>query len=258
MLKKEFPILEFDSDKDAFIRPAKRERSVKYPDAPERCVLCFFDSAIEKVLTEYPHKEISNFIAGSLKLPLYELVYNGERIALTQAGVGAPVAAGQIDELAALGCKTFLACGMCGVLYDDIPVGNLLIPTAAVRDEGTSYHYITPSREIVADERIVQVLEETLLDNDIPYTKVKTWTTDAFYRETPKKIELRKGEGCVTVEMEASAYMAVARYNDAEFGQILCAGDSLGGEIWDSRGYNSRTEIMEYVLRLTLDACVRT
>ena len=254
MLKKEFPILEFDEDKEALIKPSN---VIKYIGAPERCVLCFFDDAIEKILMEYPNKVISHFIASSLWLPIYELEYMGERLALMQAGVGAPVAAAQIEELVAIGCRKFIVSGMCGVL-EDIPVGHFMIPTAAVRDEGTSYHYVAPSREIIADERIVRVLEDTLSEKEIPYIKVKTWTTDAFYRETPKKVELRKSEGCVTVEMEAAAYMAAARYNNAEFGQILCAGDSLAGEAWDSRGYSSRTEIMEQVLRLTLDACVRT
>jgi len=254
MLSKEFPILEFDEDKDAYIKPSDVVNPI---DAPERCVMCFFDEAIEKIISEYPHKVISSFRAASLRLPLYDIDYKGERIALMQAGVGAPVAAAQMEELTALGCKKFLACGMCGVLEDNISVGHLLIPTVAVRDEGTSYHYAAPVREISADERIVQVIEDTLTDANVPFVKVKTWTTDAFYRETPKKIELRKSEGCITVEMETSAYIAVARYNNTEFGQILCAGDSLGGEVWDSRGYNSRTEVMEYVLRLTLDASLR-
>ena len=254
MLKKEFPILEFDEDKDAFIKPSK---VIKHIDAPERCVLCFFDGAIEKILSEYPNKVISHFIASSLRLPVYELDYKGERLALIQAGVGGPVAAAQIEELTAIGCRKFVVSGLCGVLHD-IPVGHLLIPTAAVRDEGTSYHYIEPSRELAADERIIHVIEDTLSENNVPYIKVKTWTTDAFYRETQKKIELRKSEGCDTVEMENSAYIAAARYNNVEFGQILCAGDSLAGEVWDTRGYNSRTERMEYVLRLTLEACART
>jgi len=255
MIKKEFPILEFDSDKDAIIRPANVVKSV---NAPEQCVLCFFDDAIEKILSQYNNKVISQFGAGSLRFPLYELDYKGKKIALMQAGVGAPIAAAQIEELVVAGCKKFIVCGMCGVLEHNIPVGNLLIPTVAVRDEGTSYHYIEPSREIEADGRIVQIIEDTLNEENIPHIKVKTWTTDAFFRETKKKVELRKSEGCVTVEMETSAYIAAARYNNVEFGQILCAGDSLAGEEWDHRGYHCRKTVMEYVLRLSLDACTKT
>jgi hypothetical protein len=57
--------------------------------------------------------------------------------------------------------------------------------------------------------------------------------------------------------METSAYIAVSQYNNVEFGQILCSGDSLAGEEWDKREYNKRTDIREYVLRLTLDVCLK-
>ena len=254
MLTDNFPILEYDEDRNAFIRPSD---VVKPIDIPERCVLCFFPEAIEKILAEYPHKIVANFIAAALNVPVYELDYKGEKLALIQAGVGAPIAAGQIEELTAMGCKKFIACGACGVLQKEIAVGHLIIPTAAVRDEGTSYHYAAPSREIHADERVARIIEDTLNEKKVPYIKAKTWTTDAFYRETPAKIKQRKAEGCVTVDMEASAYIAASRYNNVEFGQIFYAGDSLGGDEWDSRMYNSRTEIRELVLSLSLDACLK-
>lgn len=254
MIEKEFPILEFDQEKDAFIRPSSIIQPV---DIAEKCVLCFFSEAIEKILAEYPHRIVANVSAESFNFPVYELDYNGEKIALIQAGVGAPVAGAQIEELTAFGCKKYIACGSCGVLQKEIAVGHLIIPTSAVRDEGTSYHYVAPSREITANGNVVQTIEHALAVQQIPYIKAKTWTTDAFYRETPLKIEQRKKEGCVTVEMEASAYMAVAQYNGVEFGQILYAGDNLGGEIWDGRSFNSRTEIREFVLRLALDVCTK-
>ena len=254
MIKNDFPILEFDPEQRAFIRPGD---IIKPVDIAENCVLCFFSEAIEKVLEEYPHRIAANFRSESLRLPVYELDYKGAKVALIQAGVGAPIAAAQIEELTAFGCKKYIACGSCGVLQEDLAVGHLIIPTSAVRDEGTSYHYVAPSREIQADDHVTQVIAETLDAQQVPYIKAKTWTTDAFYRETPLKIQQRKAEGCVTVDMEASAYMAVARYNSACFGQILYAGDNLGGEVWDSRNFNNRADIREFVLRLALDACIR-
>jgi uridine phosphorylase len=252
---KEFPILEFDEDKNAFIRPSNIIQPIE--DIPERCVLCFFSEAIERLLTEYSHKILSNFLSEGINYPLYELDYKGEKIGVIQSAVGAPLAAAQIEELTAMGCKKFIACGMCGVLQKELTVGHLIIPIAAIRDEGTSYHYIKPSREITANERIVQIIENKLQEEEIPYIKAKTWTTDAFYRETPAKIAQRKNEGCVAVEMETSAYIAVSQYNGVEFGQILCSGDSLAGEEWDKRNYNKRIDIREFVLRLTLDTCLK-
>ena len=253
MKEREFPILEYDEDRNAFIRP---ENIIKPVEITEKCVLCFFSEAIVKILSEYPHRIAAHFKAESLSYPLYELDYKGQKIALIQAGVGAPIGAAQIEELTACGCKKYIAAGSCGVLEKDIALGHLIIPISAVRDEGTSYHYAKPSREIEADPRVVQIIENTLTEQKVPYIKAKTWTTDAFYRETPGKIKQRKSEGCVTVEMEASAYIAAARYNNVDFGQILYGGDNLGGEVWDSRRYDTRTEIREFVLRLALDACL--
>jgi uridine phosphorylase len=255
MVKKEYPILEFDDDKSAFIRPSNLIQPIE--NIPENCVLCFFSEAIEKILNEYPHKIISYFKSEGTNYPLYELEYSGHKISLIQASVGAPMAAAQIEELSEMGCRKFIACGMCGVLQKELAVGHLIIPTSAVRDEGTSYHYIKPSREIVANERIVKIIENTLLNKNVPFIKAKTWTTDAFYRETTKKIAQRKQEGCVTVEMETSTYIAVSQYNNVEFGQILCSGDSLAGEEWDKRNYNKRTDIREFVLRITLDVAIK-
>jgi uridine phosphorylase len=255
MLQKEFPILEFDEDNDAFIRPSNLIESVK--NIPQSCILCFFSEAIDKIITEYPHRIISYLKSEGFNYPLYELDYNEEKIALIQACVGSPLAAGQIEELTAMGCKKFIACGMCGVLQKELAVGHLIIPITAVRDEGTSYHYVKPSREINANERIVKIIENTFLEKNIPYIRAKTWTTDALYRETHKKAAQRKKEGCVTVEMETSAYMAASQFNNVEFGQILCSGDSLAGEEWDKRDFLNRTDIREYVLRLTLDVCIK-
>jgi uridine phosphorylase len=253
MIKKEFPILEFDEDKNAFIKPS---HVFQPADITDRCVLCFFGEAIDKILEECPHRVVTYFKAESIRLPIYEIEYKGRKVVLLQAYVGAPGAAAQIEELTALGCRKYIACGGCGVLEKDIAVGHLIIPTEAVRDEGTSYHYSKPAREIAANERIVHVIENTLLAQSVPYIKAKTWTTDAVFRETPAKIQQRRSEGCVTVEMEASAYMAVSQYNNVDFGQILYAGDSLAGDEWDKRGWADRTDIREFVLRLALDACL--
>ena len=252
-IKREFPILEYDPDPDAFIRP---ERQVKPIDISERAVMCFFADAIDKVIKEHPHKIVTQLRAESMTIPVYEVEYKGERVVLVQAFVGAPMAAGHIEELTAYGCRKYIACGGCGVLREDLAVGHLIIPVAAVRDEGTSYHYAPPSREIAMSSHAIQTIESTLIKHNAPYIKAKTWTTDAFFRETNAKIKLRKEEGCVTVEMEASAFIAVAKYNNVEFGQILYAGDSLAGDTWDNRDWINRTDIREAVLKLALDACL--
>ena len=254
MIHSEFPILEFDEDKNAFIKP---EKFIEQIDISERAVLCFFSDAIEKLLAEYPHKIVTHLRGEGMVLPVYELNYNGEPVVLVQAVVGAPLAAASIEELTAFGCRKYMACGGCGVLQKDIAAGHLIIPTSAVRDEGTSYHYIAPSREVEMEDRVVKIIEDTLIENGVPFIKGKTWTTDAFYRETPAKIKHRKEEGCIAVDMEASAFIAVAKYNDVTFGQIFYAGDNLGGDEWDSRKWHDMTDIREMVLKLSISSCLK-
>ena len=138
----------------------------------------------------------------------------------------------------------------------DIAVGHLIVVGSAVRDEGVSYHYLAPSREVTADPSAVAALRAVVEQRGLPYIQGKTWTTDAPYRETPGKIALRRADGCVAVEMEASALMAVARFRQVLLGQLLYGGDDLSGEQWDNRGWQSRREVRENLFWLSAEACL--
>ena len=78
--------------------------------------------------------------------PIYEVELDGRRLGIVHPGVGAPLAAGFLEELVARGARSFVACGGAGVLVPDVALGHVIVPTSAVRDEGTSYHYLAPSR----------------------------------------------------------------------------------------------------------------
>jgi purine-nucleoside phosphorylase len=90
----------------------------------------------------------------------------------------------------------------------------------------------------------------------VNYLLAKTWTTDAFYRETRQKVALRKAEGCLTVEMEAAAMFAVAQFRQVQIGQILYGGDNLDGEAWDSRDWVKRWSSREKLVGLAVEACL--
>jgi uridine phosphorylase len=154
-----------------------------------------------------------------------------------------------------LGCRKFIVCGGCGVIEKGIAVGHLIVVSAAVRDEGTSFHYRPAGRELQADARGVAALEAALKAQGLPYLVGKTWTTDAPYRETRDKVELRRSEGCLTVEMEASALMAVAQFRNVVLGQVLYGGDDLSGEEWHHRDWRSRSDVREKLFWLAADAC---
>jgi uridine phosphorylase len=188
--------------------------------------------------------------------PVYELAFLGQRLAVFHPGVGAPFAAAFLEEAIALGCTRFVACGGAGVLDSSIDVGHVIVPTSAVRDEGTSYHYLPPGREVSATPAAVAAIEGVLQARQCDYIISKTWTTDAIYRETPDKVRRRKAEGCLTVEMEAAAFFAVAQFRGVAFGQLLYGGDDLGGSEWDARRWNTRGAVREHLFWLAAEACL--
>ena len=249
----DYPILEYDPSPDAIIDP---QRLIKPIDIPRHCVVCFFQDVITKLNDEGRLKLVSNLRSEIGKHPVYELDVDGQRLALFHPGVGAPLAAGFLEELIALGSRRFIACGGAGVLDKQIAVGHVIVARAAIRDEGTSYHYLPPSREVEVPLQVVQTIEDVLLRNHCNYIVAKTWTTDAMYRETPAKIRQRRDEGCLTVEMEAAAFFAVAQYRGVQFGQLLYGGDDISGSEWDSRHWDKRASVREKLFWLAAEACL--
>ena len=131
-----------------------------------------------------------------------------------------------------------------------------MVVDSALRDEGTSFHYAAPSRVIDADPLGVAVLGATLTEMGIAFHVGRTWTTDALFRETRERVGRRIDEGCRVVDMESSAFIAVARYRDLRFAQLLYAGDSLAGAEWDSRDWGAAREVRERLFRAAARAAV--
>lgn len=255
MIHKDYPILEFDAHSEALIEPRNVIQAI--PELPKQCVICFFQDVIARLREQKRITEVTALKSEMARHPVYLLHQDNQPIVLFHPGVGAPLAAGFLEEVIALGCDTFVVCGGAGVLGENLDVGYLLIPTSAIRDEGTSYHYLPPGREVSATPEVVAAIEATFKKRQIAYRLTKTWTTDAIYRETREKVQLRRSEGCLTVEMEAAALFAVAQFRKVRLGQILYSGDYLGGEYWDNRQWEDRSEIREQLVSLSAEICLQ-
>src|SRR6204780_5184340 len=176
-----FPILEYDPSPTAIIEP---RRVYKKIDIPKHCVLCFFQDVIDDLILNGGAREIDHAISEVGRHPVYEVEIGARRLAVVHPRTGAAMAAAMLDRMIARGARKFIACGGAGVLDSKIAVGHMIVPHAAVRDEGTSYHYLAPSREVAAGSAAVAAIEATLRKNGVDYLLGKTWTTDAIYRET--------------------------------------------------------------------------
>ncbi len=249
-----YPILEHDPTRRALLEP---QELVPRIDLPERCVLCFFGDQVRRLAEAGQARQVCEQRSEMGPHPVYVISHQGEQITLMQPGMSAPFAAALLEELIARGCSKFIVCGGAGVLDQQIVCGHLLVPDSALRDEGTSYHYVPPSREVAANPLAVAAIESVLTEQDLPYLRVKTWTTDAFYRETLARIAARRAEGCLCVEMEAAALFAVAQFRGVPLGQLLYGGDDVSGKVWDSRGWQHRHDVREQMIWLAAEACLR-
>lgn len=239
-----FPICEYDTNCEAIIRAENfLEKTL-----PQRCVITFFRKELHNFaqennlpIIEYLHSEI-------LDIPIYRYHTGSEEICLTMPFATAPGAACTLEELHAMGCEKFIICGGAGSLVKGTPIGEIILPTSALRDEGTSYHYLPPSREVSCHNTTAEIVSRELANMGIPFRTGKTWTTDALYRETPAMIQRHREEGCITVEMETAAFFALSKYYDLPLAQLLYAGDDVSGATWESRSWNKQKSIRENLL----------
>jgi uridine phosphorylase len=230
----DLPLLEGDYGSPGVIDP--KQAAAKNVDMPECAVLCFFGDVVAKTVAgRSDARQVTVLTCEAGPHPVWEIDLGGRRLAVFQPGVGAPLAAGFLEEVIAMGCRRLIACGGAGALIPGMVKGQAVVVGSAVRDEGTSHHYLPPSRVIDADPHAVTTMADTLSSAGIAHVVGRTWTTDAFYRETRARVDRRIAEGCVVVEMEAAALFAVARYREVTLGQMLMASDSLAGQVWDDR-----------------------
>ena len=250
--KNAFPILEYDDEKDGVIIPNRNGKVL----LPEICVLTFFREVLEDFVKKHKSEIRHNYRSEMANFPIYVLDYKGIELCLMQAVVGSASIAMMMDYLISYGVKKIIACGACGVLVD-IPTGDVIIPVKALRDEGASYHYLPPSRDIDLNVEMISMIKKTLNDNNVPYLECKTWTTDALFRETPDMIKYRREEGCQVVEMECATMAAVAQFRGIKFAQLLYSGDIL----YDLSNYNDRNWFSNLTAReklfyLTLESAI--
>ena len=160
-------------------------------------------------------------------------IYTGEGWMVTQSPFGSPAAAMLLEELIAFGVKRAVFIGYCGSLQKGMAVGDVVVPTDTVREEGTSYHYLRTDEKSLPDHDLQRRLFEWMEGIPVRVHRGTIWTTDAPYRETFKKVDRYREEGILGVEMEMSAVFAVGRVRHISVGGMLLVSDVLKERAWD-------------------------
>ena len=250
-------LTEFDFDKEAIINPCDCVEKIE--GMPKVAVTCFEYKTFGRMLGSVGGEQIGVVKNANGEQSVYKTKYKDKEIVLYMSDMGAAGTAGDLEEIYAMGVETVIMFGSCGVLDKTIEDCSVIIPDAAVRDEGASYHYAPPSDEIRVNLKYMPEFVKLLEEVKCSYRIGKVWTTDGFYRETKAKMLKRKEQGCICVDMECSAAAAVAQFRDKELFQFFCAADNLDGEVWDKRSLSSSVKFDEKdrFAQLALELAVR-
>lgn len=146
--------------------------------------------------------------------------------------MGAPMAVMLLEQLIALGARRLLYLGFCGALVPSYRIGDLFLPTHAIREEGTSYHYLPADVVPCASLAMQAALHVQAQRRHWPIQQGPIWTTDAPYRETPHKIRQFQEASVHAVDMEMAAVFAVGQYRQCEVGALLVVSDECYHPVW--------------------------
>ncbi len=195
-------------------------------------------------------------LEGGNPFKLYLASSGNKTIAIAGPLLGAPQGAIILERLIALGAKRIWVMGHCGSLQPECVIGDLLIPSTALPEEGTSMHYPLDGKDPETDPLMNDIIADSLKKEGLNFKKGPVWTTDAFYRETKQKVIDYGKRGVLAVEMEMSALITIAAYRSVKLAGILIVSDELFSLKW-VHGFKEKIlkQRGSEVCRLILDIC---
>ena len=194
---------------ESLLREARRQKSAAAEPVPAICLLDPDGDIVRRLKAEGRASRHEGWVCYHTDLFVFE--EEGLTIGVVGCAVGASFAVLVAEELFASGCRLLISITSSGQLQPVAPPPYFILVDRALRDEGTSYHYLPPAPYSSGPEKSLERLSGAFDDLRVPVLKGATWTTDAPFRETEQAIEAMRGRGLLAVEMEAAALYAFAR-----------------------------------------------
>lgn len=214
---------------DVLIRPV---RGKKDPDAAPDLILAMTESMLDRLVARFEARPLH--VRNTPLYRAWEVREGTDPPRLTMAGpfLGAPHAVIGLEKMIALGAGRIWVTGWCGSLQPDLFIGDLVMPTDAFSDEGTSRHYPIDGKTPKADQGMTGELGSALKRAGMSARTGRVWSTDAPYRETRDKVRAFRDAGLVAVDMELSAVLAVSAWRRVRLAGLLVVSDELSDLTW--------------------------
>ncbi len=207
---------------DAIVRPVKGRNSPQ----PGACAVMVSSESDLRMLCRKMNLQENRFV----KLFMSRLYIDNRQVNLTLVGpfIGAPYAVMILETLIAWGARKILFFGWCGAISPDVKIGDIIIPTGAIIDEGTSRHYNKDEKFCVSPPgRITETIKEALSQRGICFHTGIIWSTDAVYRETCERVKYYQNKNVLAVDMELSALFTAGSFLEVEVGGVLIVSDEI-------------------------------
>ncbi len=190
------------------LREARRQKNVPEGAVPEICVLDPDGDLVRHLLRSGAGRKSAFWACYHTDLVIFET--GGSSFGVVGCAVGASFAVLIAEQMFASGCRLLISITSSGQIADGGPTPYFILIDRALRDEGTSHHYLPPSNFAEADTALVRLAQAGLDGTGLRVITGSTWTTDAPYRETETAIAGARAQGVLAVEMEAAALYAFA------------------------------------------------
>ena len=210
-------------DNEGIIKPMARKND---PQIASDAMMVMVPYDLEYLVKRHLEDKTDRIDMGSFNLyPIKE----GPKPVMTLAGpfLGAPQAVMGCERIIALGAERIWVFGWCGSIHPELRIGDLIIPTSGISEEGTSQHYPIDKKVPTTDDGLNGMLEKGLQERALTFRKGAVWTTDAPFRETPGKVKGFQKQDVLAVEMELSALMTLSIFRKVKLSGLLIVSDEL-------------------------------
>lgn len=228
----------------------RRIRSVPVDVVPPICVLEFDGDLTDWLVAEGVATRFSSW--ACFHTTMFTMELEGVRCGIVARTIGGPYAVLIAEQLHDSGAKIIIGLTSAGRLAPYLPLPCLVVATAAIRDEGTSYHYLQPSSEVACPTPVVTHLERELAaGTGWNVRSGKVWTTDAPYRETKTQIAKWADHQALAVEMQTASLFAFGAARQASVASVATVSNAVDhqGQQFDTGSPEDGLRILRGIVR---------
>lgn len=245
------PILDHPTDEpsaftaQALIDDVRHLRQIQNDALPPVCILEFDGDLTDWLVEQGIARPFPSW--ACFHTTMFALDLKGMVCGIIPRTIGGPYAVLVAEQLHAAGTRLIIGLTSAGRVAPDLPLPGLVVATAAIRDEGTSYHYLPPKREVACLSQVTFQIERQLSSAGFAVRSGSVWTTDAPYRETNRQLQKWASKGVLAVEMQAASLFAFGEARGADVALIARVSNAVDheGSQFDTGSHEQGLEIIK-------------